>query len=65
MSKYKITVNTDGLGYKIILWKKFIFFYLPDTFTRIYDFDYAEKARHIKTWQREFNIPDSAIIIKK
>lgn len=31
MVKYKITISEDKVGYRIVLWKRFIVFYIPDT----------------------------------
>lgn len=36
MVKYKITISEDKVGYSIVLWKRFIVFYIPDTISTFF-----------------------------
>ena len=63
--KYKITAKKTGMGWQLILWKRYWFFYLPDTIeTTRYGYEYMVDET-INEWVDNLNIPEENVTIKK
>ena len=58
---YKVKISQTGFGYRVVLYKKFLFIWWPDWVVNT-KYDYPHLAiETIVDWQQRFNIPDERI----
>lgn len=62
---YKITAKKNGLGWRCVLWKKFLWFWIPETIIQT-RFGYEHMGDEtINEWIRQFDIPLSNVAVSK
>ena len=64
-SKYKIKVTKTGIGWKVLLLKKWWFIWFPDTISHIRQGSEHMVDDRINQWVEHFDIPDELVFIPK